>query len=145
MGKGKGVGASLVVLSALLVLAGCGESEGVADDAIVGMYVAAPLCPDAKVKQAGEVRVRVVCLDPVERGGRLDLAQVGANARRATEDSASVAYVEQVGSATRFSRPIVESAGIAYVVDRSGDAIGRMLKAIETTGGARGDVAEAAG
>ena len=135
----------LVVLGVLLVLQGCGEGEGVADDATVSVYVAAPLCPDAKVEPAGEVRVRFVCLDPVERGGRLDLAQVGANARRATEDSASVAYVERAGAAARFSRPIVESAGVAYLVDRSGETIPRVLKTIETTGGAREDVAGATG
>ncbi len=120
------------ICASLLVGAGCGAGGGVAEDATVSVYVAAPLCPDAKVKHAGEVRVRVVCLNPVERGGSLDLAQVGANARRATEDSASVAYVEQAGPAARFSRPIVESAGIAYVNASSGaSAMTRLLQAIE--------------
>lgn len=133
------------VCASLLVGAGCGEDEGVADDAVVSVYVAAPSCPEVRSERTGGVAVRLVCLDPVERAGRLDLAQVGANARRATEDSASVAYVEQAGSAARFSRPIVESAGIAYAVDRSGETIGRVLEAVETGGGVRVDVAEALG
>jgi hypothetical protein len=129
------------VCASLLAGVGCGEGEGVAGDAVVAVYVAAPLCPGSQLERAREVRVRFVCLEPVERGGRLDLAQIGANARRATEDSASVAYVEQAGAAARFSRSIVESAGIAYVVDRSGEAIERVLETIEATGGAREDVA----
>lgn len=87
--------------------------------------------------------MRYVCLDPVERGGRLDLARVGANARRATEDSASVGYVEQPGSAARFSRPIVESAGIAYLLGEA--ALPRLLREIDAAGGDRAAVAEALG
>jgi len=63
--------------------------------------------------------VRVVCLDPVDRGKRRDLATIGANARRATEDSASIAYLEPPVSPS-FSRPIVEAANIAVIRTSSG-------------------------
>jgi hypothetical protein len=79
---------------------------------------------------AGSVRVRVVCLAVDDRGGGLDLATVGANARRATEDSATVAYVETPVTPS-FSRPIVEAAGIAVIRSNSGQvAIRRILAAI---------------
>lgn len=117
-----------------------------AEDAVVTVYVAAPLCADARLGPAGDVRVRVACLAPVERGGRLDLARVGANARRATEDSAAVAYLEETGPASRFSEPIVESAGIAYVVASSGtEGMARVREAIDAGGGERAAVADAFG
>jgi hypothetical protein len=116
---------------ALLALAGCGEGEGVAEDAVVAAYVAAPLCAEAAGGRAGDVQVRVVCLDTVARAGWLDLAQVGANARRATEDSAAIAYVEQQGPAGRFSEPIIDSAGIAWINASSGaSAMQRVLDAV---------------
>jgi hypothetical protein len=94
------------------------------------------------------VRVRAVCLAPTAAAGEIDLAVVGANARRATEDSASVAYLEEPARPS-FSRPIVESAGIAVVRDRSGEAaMGRLLKAIRdsgTAGSLRESVREALG
>jgi hypothetical protein len=115
---------------------GCGEA-GVADDAVVTAYVAAPLCAEAKRElaredgRAGDIRVRIVCLRETEAGKRLDLAAVGANARSATEDSAAIGYVESRGPATRFSRPIVDSAGIAFVNASSGKAgTARLLDAI---------------
>jgi hypothetical protein len=128
-------------LSALLVAgAGCGEGEGVAAGATVTAYVEAPLCMGAKrelMKQggrAGEVRVRVVCLGSVDDGKRLDLATVGANARRATEDSAAVGYVEPPVTPS-FSRPIVEAAGIAVIRGSSGAmAMRELLGAIGEAG-----------
>jgi hypothetical protein len=121
-----------VVCLALLALAGCGEGEGVAEDAVVTVYVAARLCAEAEGGRAGDVRVRVACLEPVDRAGRLDLARVGANARRATEDSTAIAYVEQQGPPGRFSEPIVDSAGIAWIHASSGEqAIQRVLAAVE--------------
>jgi hypothetical protein len=115
-----------------VLVAGCGEGEGVAEDAAVTAYVAAPLCADAQGGRAGDVRVRVVCLAPVEGRGRIDLAQVGANARRATEDSTAIAFVEQEGPAGRFSQTIVDSAGIAWIKASSGaSAMQRVLTAVE--------------
>jgi len=124
-------------LSALLLAGvGCGESEGVAAGATVTAYVEAPLCAGAKRElasqggRAGDLNVRAVCLGPVDDGGRLDLAAIGANARRATEDSATVAYFEPP-SEPSFSRPIVEAATIAVVRTNSGeDAMAQLLRAI---------------
>ena len=83
--------------------------------------------------RAGDVRVRVVCVAPSGRGGALDLATVGANARRATEDSTSVAYLEPPGRATRFTTPILESANIAELEANSGEAgMAQLLTAIES-------------
>ncbi|HEV7769498.1 MAG TPA: hypothetical protein VGO66_02440 [Solirubrobacterales bacterium] len=118
-------------------LVGCGES-GVSTGATVRVYVAPPLCAEAERElgrvdgSAGDVRVAIVCLRDAEAGERLDLAAVGANARRATEDSASIAYLEAPGSAARFSRPILDEAGIAFVPSSSGTtAMASVLQAIE--------------
>jgi hypothetical protein len=65
----------------------------------------------------------------------LDLAQIGANARRATEDSTTVAYLEEAGPATRFSAPILEEAEIAQLTSNSGAAsMARLLRAINHAG-----------
>lgn len=133
--KRKGVLAAAI--SALLVAGvGCGESEGVAAGATVTAYVEAPLCSGAQGElakaggRAGEVRVRVVCLASVDSGSRVDLAQVGANARRATEDSTTVGYLEPPTTPS-FSRPIVEAANIAAIRMRSGQtAMAQLLHAI---------------
>ena len=120
------------VACALFGAAGCGEGEGVSAGATVAAYVEAPLCSAAQRElasesgRAGEVRVRTVCLASVNNGGRTDLAKVGANARRATEDSAAVGYLE-VPVTPSFSRSIVEAAGIAVVRDASGAAAMREL------------------
>jgi hypothetical protein len=128
------------VLAPALLGAGCGES-GVASGATVTVYAAAPLCKGAKGElaregaQAGEVRVRIACLPPVERRSHADLATAGANARRATEDSTSVAYLEAPGPAAKFSATIVESAKIAWVFTNSGaTATHSILKDLEERG-----------
>jgi len=119
----------LVVLSAI---AGCGEG-GAAGGATVSVYAAAPLCREAgKRVGAGDLTVRVVCLPSVEKAGEADLAAAGADARRATEDSTSVAYLEAPGPAARFSRPVVESAGIAWIETSSAStAMHRIVRALE--------------
>jgi hypothetical protein len=121
----------------LLAVAGCGES-GVSSGATVSVYVSASLCPEAKRQlarsdgRAGDVRVRVVCAAEAKDRNRLDLATVGANARRAVEDSATVGYIETRGPATRFSQPILEEAGIARISSSSGaTTMRRLLQAIE--------------
>lgn len=104
------------------------------------IYASAPRCQEAKrelARQGGEpelVRVRVRCLAPVERGGRLDLATIGANARRATEDSTTVAYLaEPDADAARFSQAILQEAGIAQLRDGSGaSAVRSVLRAIRS-------------
>jgi hypothetical protein len=123
---------------AFLGASGCGEESGVADGATVTAYVAAPLCGEAKRElegrgaRAGEVRVRLFCLEATGRAAGLDLATVGENARRASEDSTAVGYLEAPGDAVRFGRPILETAGIAVVVDSSGAAgMKQLLDAVE--------------
>jgi hypothetical protein len=135
-------------ISALILLAGCGQSEGVGEGAIVSVYVAAPLCAEAKRELAregarvGDIEVRATCLPAVERDGRLDLARIGANARRATEDSTTVAYIgEATPAATRFSAPILEAAGVAQLSEMSGTrAMARLLPAVERAGGDDGSL-----
>jgi hypothetical protein len=108
----------------------------------VSVYVAAPLCAEAKRElareggQAGDVRVRAVCLPSAESDGKLDLARIGANARRATEDSTTVGYIgEPTRAATRFSEPILESAGIAQISESSGAAaVQKLLRAVDEAG-----------
>ena len=102
MAKG---GALAVLIAAALALGagGCGGG-GVAKGATVTVYADAPLCAGA---------------------GR------GADARRATEDSASVAYIESP-SRPSFSRPILESAGVAWISSSSGAAgMARLMHAIQ--------------
>jgi hypothetical protein len=137
-------------VSALLVAgAGCGEGGGAAAGATVSAYVEAPLCGGADRElasqdgPAGDLRVRAVCLPSVNDGGRTDLAKVGANARRATEDSAAVGYVEPPVTPS-FSRPIVEAANIAVIRTSSGKAaMAQLLRAIadaDTSGSLRDSV-----
>lgn len=109
-------------------------SEG----ATVRVYVAAPLCAGAERElargggEAGDVRVRIVCLPSAESSQKLDLARIGANARRATEDATTIAYVgEPTRAATRFSEPILEAAGIAQLTETSGAAaMSKLLRAV---------------
>ncbi|HET8565408.1 MAG TPA: hypothetical protein VFL77_02940 [Solirubrobacterales bacterium] len=131
----------LVLCSSVLFLAaGCGEGE-VASGARVSVYAPASLCGEARA--VGRTRgwkvdgltVRLVCLPPPERNGRADLAVAGANARRATEDSTSVAFLEEPTPAAGFSRSIVEAADIAWIEAPSGAAAMRqVIEALEERG-----------
>ena len=114
-------------------------------------YVDAPLCAGAKQElasegaQAGSVRVRVACLASARDGARLNLATVGANARRATEDSTTIAYIE-LPATPSFSRPLVEAANIPVIRSDSGaTAMARLLGAIgdADSGSLRDSVREA--
>jgi hypothetical protein len=126
------------VACALLGASGCGEGEGAANGARVTAYVEAPLCAAAQRQlasegaRAGSLRVKAVCLPSPRTGARLSLATVGANARRASEDSAAIAYLGPLDPAAgRFSHPILDSAGIAWITDSSGAiAMGRLLDAV---------------
>ena len=118
--------AAAAALAAALAIAGCGNGGGVAGGATMTVYASAPKCSAAKralARQgagAGSIRLRVLCLAPSEGAGRLDLAAIGANARRATEDASTVAYLaEPDPDAARFSEAILEEAGIAQLRDRS--------------------------
>lgn len=101
-------------------------------------YVVSPLCAGAEAElrgqggHAGDVRVEAVCLPSVESEGRLQLATVGANARRATEDSTSVAFLEPSGKADAFTHPILETAEIPWIESSSGkSAMAQLLQAID--------------
>jgi hypothetical protein len=110
--------AVLALVALGLAAAGCGEEEGVAAGATVTAYVEAPLCEGAG---GGAANVRFVCLDDPRADGGLDLAAVGANARRASEDSAAVAFLEAPDPPlNKFTHPILESAGIAWITAASG-------------------------
>jgi hypothetical protein len=135
----------LVGVTALLTLTACGASEGVEAGARVAVYAVPPQCVGAKRdldrfgKRAGELRVRLVCLDDAQSGGRLDLAIVGANARRAVEDSSTVGFIEAPGRAARFSQSILKEAAIPLVDNESGaTSMARLLDAIQAAGTASG-------
>lgn len=127
----------LVASAALAVaLTGCGEG-GTASGATVSVYAAAPLCREAQSQEgrAGDLEVRVVCLPARTEGGGVGLAAAGADARRATEDSTAVAFLEAPGPAARFSQSIVRAADIAWVKTSSGaTAIRHVLRALEGDG-----------
>lgn len=134
----------LVLYSGALLLAflagGCGEGE-VASGAQVSVYAAAPLCGEAReaLQEAGgeadEIEVRLVCLPPAERRGAADLAVAGADARRATEDSSAVAFLEAPSRVAKFTHSIVESADLAWVETGSAAATMRqVLRALEDRG-----------
>jgi len=134
--------ATLAAACLLLIGAGCSESGGVASGARVSVYAAAPLCAEAEKElarhggRAGDVRIHVICLPRVESDGELDLAVIGANARRATEDSSAIAYIgERTKAATRFSEPILEVAGIRQLSGMSGTrAMKEFLNTLEEEG-----------
>ncbi|HEU4461380.1 MAG TPA: hypothetical protein VFR75_02190 [Solirubrobacterales bacterium] len=141
-------GVPLLVVLFALAATGCGEG-GAEEGARLNVYVSAPLsgaeadagqraCDEARrgARRAGEpggFELRVVCLDAAGPGGRWTLARVGANARRATEDSTAVAYLAEPEPAVRrWSLPIVEAAGIAELGGLSGEeAVAEVAAAIE--------------
>jgi hypothetical protein len=111
----------------LVLAAGCGEDDGLGEGATATVYAGAAYCRLAgqalenEGGQAGSVRVRVHCLPATERAGTYDLAQIGANARRAAEDATTVAYIgEPEPHATRFLETILEEAGIAQLAPTNG-------------------------
>lgn len=135
----------LTATALLLFAVGCGEGEGVAEDATVTVYVSAPLCAGAKQELArsggrsGDLHLRAVCVN--DGGSRDDgnshkesrLAAIGAAARQATEDSSSVAYIGTADpTAVRFSEPILEEADIPRISADSGEAsMTRLLRALQ--------------
>jgi len=144
----------LAAVAAAALASACGEG-GAAGGATVRIYVSAPLrgdeaaagrrlCDEAREQAAQgrgdeDLELRVLCLDAAGSEGRWTLARVGANARRATEDSGAIAYVgEPDPEARRQSRPILEAAGIAEVGGLSGrEAVAKVTAAI-----AEGDESE---
>jgi hypothetical protein len=136
-----------LVAAVALGVNGCGEG-GAEEGAELTIYVSAPLrgteaeagkrlCAEAREQArrpgaAGSHELRVVCLDAAGAGGRWTLAKVGSNARRATEDSTTVAYLgEPAPAARRQSRPIVEAAEIAELGGLGGrEAIAKVTTAL---------------
>jgi hypothetical protein len=133
----RAAGAAAVVVCCGILIAGCG-SGGVSKDATVTAYVEAPLCAGAKLElakhegRAGDLRVRAVCVASPHEAKKLNLATLGANARRATEDSTAVAYLEAPDpKASRFVHPILETAEVPWISDKSGSAaMSRLLSLI---------------
>jgi hypothetical protein len=80
----------------------------------------------------------LVCLADAGVSRRLNLAAIGADARRATEDSTTVGYIgEPNPAAARFSRPILDAAGIAQLANLPGGAaMSKLLGAIRQAGSA---------
>ena len=143
---------SAAALAAALALSisACGTETGVSSGATVSVYLSAPmsgpevqrgqaLCSEAKRTlartggKAGDLRVKLTCLDASGPTGVWTLAKVGANARQAVEDSTTVAYIaEPARDARRGSRLILEEAGIAVVTPTSGSsATKQVLRSIE--------------
>lgn len=120
-------------------------------DATVTAYVEAPLCAGAKqelLKQdnrAGELHVQAICLPTPRSHDKLKLSTLGANARQATEDSTTVAYLEASDPrASRFTHPILETAEIPWISESSGKAaMAHLLKLIEASGSLRASIQEA--
>lgn len=134
---------------------GCGEEDGVAEGATVRVYVEQPLCSTARYEKVesehggGSFEVRFVCLPSPRSGNEVDLAKAGANARRASEDSTTVGYLQpEDPSITRFTQPILESAGIGWIAaDTPRDGIPRMLTLVDEAdpSSVRADVRESLG
>jgi hypothetical protein len=133
-------GVTMLAVALGVGVAGCGGGD--AAGATVSVYVAAPLCAAAKGEltghgaTAGNFRVAVRCLAPSERaGGGVDLATVGSNSRRATEDTSAVATLEPPGPATKFTSAILESASIPLVVTPSARrGMKQIIEAVESAG-----------
>lgn len=132
-----GVVAAVAALAVIVVAVGCGSSAD--DDATLTVYVSAPLqgpradaghdvadgarlaLADADGK-AGGVAIDLEVLSDATGGG-WDAAATGANARAATEDTTTIAYVGELDSgASRTSIPITNRAGILQVSPGAGAA-----------------------
>lgn len=148
MARRRAAWAPLLLLAVLTgIVVGCGE-EGASEGAELTVYVSAPLrgpeagegkrlCAEARETArregpAASHELRIVCLDASDGKERWALARVGANARRATEDSTTVAYVgEPDRSARRQSRPILEAAEIVEFGGGGRESIEEVLGALE--------------
>lgn len=134
------LGSALLVAAVVALATGCGEG-GAASGAAVAIYVAAPLCKEARQElhraggEAGDLEVRAICLPSVAKSKGVSLATAGSNARRATEDSTAVAYLESPGPAAKFTHSIVESAQIAWLTTASAaKPTHQILQSLKTRG-----------
>jgi ABC-type branched-subunit amino acid transport system substrate-binding protein len=130
--------APLCPLALAIAVASCGQPEAEGDPELT-IYVSAPLSGPAEAEgqdvadgaalaladadgEAARTAVVAEYLDVAASGeNRSDPVAAGANARAATEDSASIAYIGELDSAaSRTSVPITNSAGILQVAPGSG-------------------------
>ncbi|HWH20335.1 MAG TPA: hypothetical protein VN671_07375 [Solirubrobacterales bacterium] len=119
----------------------------------MSVYVGAPLCKAAKGElarhgaSAGHFKIAARCLAPsAKAGGGVDLATDGSNSRRATSDTSAVATLESPGPGNKFTRSILESAGIPLLTSTSGSkAMKQVIEAVESAGSSsvRSEVQEA--
>jgi branched-chain amino acid transport system substrate-binding protein len=133
-----------LALAAALTLAlgvtACGADDSRSQgDAVLTVYVSAPLSGPGRAEgqdvadgarmaladaggEAGGVEVRAEYLDIAGRNeSRFDPVTAAANARTASEDSTTIAYVGELDSgASRTSTPILNEAGILQVAPGSG-------------------------
>lgn len=124
--------ASAAALGVLAALAGCGTG-GNGPNEVLTVYVSVPLHGDRAAEgrairegaldalgraegMADGVRVRVIVLDDTGGGSGWSPVAAAANARQATEDTSSIAYIGDLDDgATRTSLPITNEAGILQV------------------------------
>lgn len=127
----RGAAAALVGV-ALCALGGCG-SESSSGTEVLSVYVSLPLHGERAAEgaaiedgaklalseaggRAGGVRVRAVYLDDTGGGRRWDPVATAANARRAAEDTSSIAFIGDLDDgATRTSLPITNQAEIPQI------------------------------
>jgi branched-chain amino acid transport system substrate-binding protein len=128
---------ALAALLLSLIVAGCGIAGTAKVEAPVHVYVSLPLTgprgadgrdaadgarlalEEAQGK-AGPIQVRAIFLDDA-KGRAWDPVAVGANARRAVQDSAAAAYIGELDSEpTRASVPITNDAGLVQVSPGAG-------------------------
>lgn len=65
----------------------------------------------------------------------MDLVTDGSNSRRATSDTRAVATLESPGPGNKFTRSILESAGIPLLTSSSGSkAMKQVIEAVESAG-----------
>ena len=132
--------ALMAVLALVAGVAGCGaETTAEEGEATLTIYVSAPLSGPGRAEgqavadgarealadaggEAGGFDVVAEYLDVAGRNEtRFDPVTAAANARTATEDSTTIAYIGELDSgASRTSVPITNSAGILQVAPGSG-------------------------
>jgi hypothetical protein len=118
-----------VAAAALGLLAGCGGSSSPSGDATLTIYASADapaFAAGASAElakhdgQAAGLPVTLVALGDAT-GGHWDPVRIAENARMASEDSTSIAYLGELEpGATRISEPITGQAGILQI---SGDEV----------------------
>ena len=132
--------AGLAALALLVLGAGCGAGDEAGEgEAVQTVYVSVPLSGPARADgkaamsgaaealadaeaMAGGHEVTVEYLDSAGRNeSSFDPVVAAANARAATEDSTTIAYLGELDSGgTRSSLPITNSAGVLQVAPGSG-------------------------